>query len=92
MRSIGLIACLGAVALVLLGWPAEAALRLPRIFTNDMVLQQDLPIAVWGWAGAGEAVTVCHLPQSVLLADDASYERGVAYFAIGGCQETALQR
>jgi len=37
---------------------AEAEVRLPRIFTDNMVLQQELPIAVWGWADAGEEVTV----------------------------------
>lgn len=37
---------------------ARAEIRLPKIFTDNMVLQQELPIAVWGWAAAGEQVTV----------------------------------
>lgn len=42
----------------MLALPALAQAKLPRIFTDSMVLQQQQPIAVWGWAKAGEAVTV----------------------------------
>ncbi len=37
---------------------ACAEIRMPKIFTDNMVLQQEMPIAVWGWANAGEHVTV----------------------------------
>ena len=63
MRSL----CRLTVLCALLAWPAEAAARLPRVFTNHMVLQQDLPIAVWGWADAGEAVTVTLAGKTVSL-------------------------
>lgn len=36
----------------------QADVRLPKIFTDKMVLQQELPIAIFGWAEPGEAVTV----------------------------------
>ncbi len=32
--------------------------RLPKIFGDNMVLQRNQPIPVWGWADAGEKVTV----------------------------------
>jgi len=35
-----------------------AAVRLPSLFSSNMVLQRDQPIPVWGWADAGEKVTV----------------------------------
>lgn len=35
-----------------------ADVSLPSIFSNNMVLQQQKPIRVWGWADAGEKVTV----------------------------------
>lgn len=35
---------------------ALADVRLPKIFTDDMMLQRDLPVRVWGWADAGEEV------------------------------------
>ena len=34
------------------------SLQLPRLFANGMVLQRDKPIAVWGWAPAGAAISV----------------------------------
>jgi sialate O-acetylesterase len=35
-----------------------AAVKLPSIFTDHMVLQRDLPVPVWGKAAPGEEVTV----------------------------------
>ena len=46
------------LALILAAGRGHADVRLPRIFTDHMVLQQELPIAVWGWADAGEKVTI----------------------------------
>jgi sialate O-acetylesterase len=37
---------------------AKAEVRLPAIFGSHMMLQQEKPVAVWGWAEAGETVTV----------------------------------
>lgn len=36
----------------------HAEVRLPKVFSDHMVLQQGKPIQVWGWAAAGETVTV----------------------------------
>ena len=38
--------------------------RLPLIFGDDMVLQRQMPVPVWGWANAGEAVTVTFAGQT----------------------------
>jgi len=38
--------------------PCPADVRLPRIFGNQMVLQRDLPVRVWGTADPDEKVTV----------------------------------
>ena len=35
-----------------------ADVRLPKIIGDHMVLQQKLPVSVWGWADPGEKVTV----------------------------------
>lgn len=43
---------------LLLSMSCQASLRLPRLFSNGMVLQRNKPVAVWGWAQAGEQVTV----------------------------------
>ena len=37
---------------------SEADVRLPRIFSSHMVLQQEQAIPVWGWASPRERVTV----------------------------------
>ena len=37
---------------------AVAEVRLPVLFSDHMVLQQGRPVPVWGWANAGEAITV----------------------------------
>ena len=36
----------------------EAKVRLPAIFSSNMVLQQNKDVAIWGWAGASEKVYV----------------------------------
>jgi len=38
--------------------PASADVRLPAVIGDHMVIQQGQPVAVWGWAGPGEKVTV----------------------------------
>ena len=45
-------------AAVLTAIPVAAEVRLPRIFTDNMMLQRDQPVRVWGWAEVGEAVSV----------------------------------
>ena len=45
-------------ALLATGWAQAAGVRLPTIFTDNMMVQRDLPVRVWGWADAGETVTV----------------------------------
>jgi sialate O-acetylesterase len=37
---------------------ANAGITLPKIFSDNMVLQRDKPLKIWGWADAGEAVRV----------------------------------
>jgi sialate O-acetylesterase len=57
--------CLGILTiLVALAAPATADVRLPSIFTDNMVLQRDMPVPVWGWADPGEKVTVRVLGQT----------------------------
>ncbi|HAY78251.1 MAG TPA: hypothetical protein DCY79_00430 [Planctomycetaceae bacterium] len=56
---------------VLPGSLARAELRLPNIFGDQMVLQRDKPIRVWGWAKPAAAVEVSLGAQSMqATADD----------------------
>ncbi|MDH4197956.1 MAG: sialate O-acetylesterase, partial [Candidatus Aminicenantes bacterium] len=47
-------------AVIVAGFAAAAAaeVRLPAVFSDHMVIQQEKPISIWGWAGRGEEVTV----------------------------------
>jgi len=52
------LAAFAAVLSVLSSNAVQADVKLPAIFGDHMVLQQNQPINVWGWAEAGEAVAV----------------------------------
>lgn len=43
---------------------AAAAVKLPAVFGDNMVLQRGRPVNVWGWAGPGEEVSVALAGQS----------------------------
>ncbi|MEI6078620.1 MAG: hypothetical protein WCS94_23785 [Verrucomicrobiota bacterium] len=45
-------------ALLSLQITARAELKLPAIFGDNMILQQQMPVPVWGWAAPGARVTV----------------------------------
>jgi len=47
-----------AVLLVCVAFSARADVKLHGLFSENMVLQQGLPVPVWGWADEGEVVTV----------------------------------
>jgi sialate O-acetylesterase len=42
-----------------------AEVSLPKIFSDNMVLQQDSPVRIWGWADEGEEVTVNFNGQAI---------------------------
>lgn len=47
------------------------AVRLPKVFGDRMVLQQDVAVPVWGWAEPGEPITVSvGEQQATTTADD----------------------
>ena len=50
---------LSVVLVVLLGIPsARADVKLPGVISDGMVLQQGVPVRIWGWMDEGEEVTV----------------------------------
>jgi sialate O-acetylesterase len=46
------------LGVIFCGGLAQAAVRLPALFSDHMVLQQETTVPVWGWAEKGEKVTV----------------------------------
>jgi sialate O-acetylesterase len=47
-----------AVFAAFLAGGLAAQVKLPALIGDHMVVQQDKPVTIWGWAGKGEAVTV----------------------------------
>lgn len=64
--SVVIMAVLGAAA------SSPAAVTLPAVFSDHMVLQRDVPVPVWGTAAAGEKVTVKFQGQEKTATADAS--------------------
>jgi len=56
--------------LLLAAAPAAADPRLPAIFSDHMVLQQQMPIGVWGWAAPDERIEVRLRAQRVSTTAD----------------------
>ena len=58
---------------VLAAWAtiATAAVKLPAVIGDNMVLQRGQPVPIWGWADKGEEVTVAVAGQSLATKADA---------------------
>jgi sialate O-acetylesterase len=48
----------------------QASVSLPKIFSDNMVLQREMPIAIWGWAAPGEKVEVSFNKQKQSVVSD----------------------
>src|ERR1035437_10459839 len=62
MHRIGRLLSLLTVACALHG-----AVKLPALISDHMVLQQGMPVRIWGWADPGESVKVDFQGQSVTV-------------------------
>ncbi len=41
--------------------PSYAEIQLPKLFTNNMVLQRDMQVKIWGWAEKGENIKLAFM-------------------------------
>ena len=55
-----------------LAFDADADVKLPALFSDHLVLQRDTAVPVWGWADAGEEVTVEFAAQKKTSKADAN--------------------
>ena len=46
------------ILVCLTGLLTKANVRLPQVFSDGMVLQQNTKVNLWGWAAPGEEVTI----------------------------------
>ncbi len=85
------IACLLMARLLLAASPVSADVRLPHVIGSHMVLQCDKPLPIWGWADAGEEVTVTLADHKATAKADADGRWRVTLPAMqvgGPCQMT----
>ncbi len=78
-------ACVG-IAVWLSAAAVHAEVRLPKIFGDHMVLQQSTEAPVWGWADAGEEITVTlgDAKATVTAGDDGRWLTKIATPAASG--------
>ncbi len=71
-RSFNTIFAIVVLACSVLAGSVFAAVRLPEVIGDNMVLQRGIAVPVWGWADPGEKVTVTFADQTkTATADDA---------------------
>jgi sialate O-acetylesterase len=70
----------------------QADVKLPSIFGDHMVLQQGQANPVWGWADAGEAVTVtiCGQSKKATPDEDGKWEVKLDPLPVGGPHELTV--
>ena len=63
-----------------------AQVRLPQLIADQMVLQRDVPVNIWGWAAPGERVTVSFRGRSysVRAAADSGWQVRLRPMKAGG--------
>ena len=73
--------------------PAQADAKLPSVFGDHMVLQRDLANPVWGWADAGEKITVTIDSQKHSTQADAkgNWSVKLSPLTVGGPHELTIQ-
>ena len=75
--------CLRGAAGALLGVSvAQADVKLPEVISDNMVLQKDITLPIWGWADPGEEVTVTLGEASAKATADAARQWKVTLPAI----------
>ena len=69
-------------------FPVNAGVKLPALIGNNMVLQQNTAINVWGWADAGEKVSVqsswLSIPAIATTAADGKWNVKISTPTAGG--------
>ncbi len=63
--------CCVFVLLCSVAFAAGPELRLPAVFADHMVLQREMKVPVWGWAAAGDKITVKIAGQETSATADA---------------------
>ncbi|QJD96484.1 sialate O-acetylesterase [Mucilaginibacter robiniae] len=83
----------GLALTLLVSLAAQATIRLPHLVGNHMVLQRNKPIHIWGWADAGEKVSVSFNNYNYLATANVKGEWGLQLpkMQAGGPYQMVLQ-
>ena len=70
----------------------KAQVRLSNMFTDNMVLQRNQPVKVWGWAGKRESIFVefCGKQTKTQAAQDGKWTVTLGTFPAGGPFELSV--
>jgi len=83
------------LTLLLVGCNNESSAKIimPKIFTDGMVLQRDIAVPIWGWADAGEQVTLTFLGKRYIAKADntGKWMVKLAEMKAGGAFEMTIQ-
>ncbi|RLT21049.1 MAG: sialate O-acetylesterase [Planctomycetota bacterium] len=81
-----------AVTTILIGSVASADVRLPRLISDHMMLQRNQNVRIWGWADAGEVVTVAIAKKqaTVTTSDNGQWEVMLPSLKTGGPYEMTV--
>ena len=65
-----------------------AAVRLPGIFTNNMMIQRNIPFNLWGWASPGERISIKtswnSIEHSIIAGTDDTWRINIEPPNVGG--------
>src|SRR2546422_9891572 len=68
-----------------------ADVKLPALFSDNMVLQQNVRLPVWGWADEGEQVTVSFRNiKATAIAKAGKWQVTIGSFKAGGPDQLAV--
>jgi sialate O-acetylesterase len=73
--------------------PASAAVKLPAIFSDNMILQRDQAVPVWGWAKGGAEVSVSIAGQTAkaTAGQDGRWKVSLEKLSAGGPHELVVE-
>jgi sialate O-acetylesterase len=80
------------LVLLALATVAAAAVKLPAVIGDNMVLQRGQSVPIWGWADKGEQITVAIAGQSVTAKADATgrWQVNLAKLEAGGPHDMTI--
>ncbi|MGQ9576367.1 MAG: sialate O-acetylesterase [Thermoguttaceae bacterium] len=84
---------IGSLALAFAVSGVWAAVKLPAIFSDNMILQQDQSLPVWGWAEPGEQITVAVAGQTATAkaGQDGRWRLALGKMHAGGPHELVVK-